>query len=536
MWSMQITYKVKYKMIRFLLIFSTLFLFIQVSSQAKIDVNKRKLFYQQYDDKSYSPDKLLIRAKNMLKYAQNDYEKALAYSNLGDCLYGQGNYLGSVTILQKADSLMKKSDSVQNRITILYSLINSYRRAGLIVESEETWKLVKELDNESSPFIKTANLLYTQAKIFDIDGDYCKAADSRKKYIQHISKIPDNMSNTLSNVEYKKRFDFTLLVQLCYEQIRCGRIDEAKETLKKTEITLKSIKDKSPINFYEFYLLDKALINLKDNNLYEARKNFDLAYSHPHVERIVIKEILMNRLEANIDTPAEQLKFLKIISGITNSQITVTKNLTIKETTKDKNNIKEKKENIKLNLIIFICIIIVLIICSIFIFRAKNKKIKSTYQKIIKELESPLSETTIFSESQKSVSDSSKEKILISEETEREILKKLDAFEKKRLYITKGISAAQMSVMLKTNTKYLNYIIKKYRNSDFYNYINTQRINYIVKELHDNPHLLQYKISVLADMCGYNSHSQFGSIFKSIKNISPSQYISFLTEEQKIKS
>ncbi|MGE8432106.1 helix-turn-helix domain-containing protein [Chryseobacterium joostei] len=529
---MKLTCKAKYKIIRFLFSFGSLFLFIQVSSQAKIDVNKRKLFYQQYDDKSYNPDKLLARAKNMLKYAQNDYEKALAYSNLGDCLYGQGNYLESVKILQKADSLIKKTDSTQNRITILYALINSYRRAGLIVESEETWELVKELDKESSPFIKTANLLYTQAKIFDIDENFCKAADSRKKYIHHIRKIP----STMPTLEYKNMFDFAMLAQLCYEQIRCGRIDEAKETLEKTEIALKRIKDKSPINLYEFYLLDKALINVKDNNLPEARKNFDLAYSQPNIDRIVIKEILMNRLQANIDTPTEQLKFSKIISDITNSQITVTKNLTIEETTKDKNSIKEKKENIKLNLIIFIFIIIGLIICVIFIFRAKNKKIKSRYQKIIKELENPLSESTVFSESQTSASDSSKEKILISEDTEREILKKLDAFEKKRLYTTKGISAAQMSVMLKTNTKYLNYIIKKYRNSDFYNYINTQRINYIVKELHDNPHLLQYKISVLADMCGYNSHSQFGSIFKSIKNISPSQYISFLTEEQKSKS
>ncbi|UHO39716.1 hypothetical protein H5J24_06500 [Chryseobacterium capnotolerans] len=99
-----------------------------------------------------------------------------------------------------------------------------------------------------------------------------------------------------------------------------------------------------------------------------------MAYSQPNLDRIVIKEILVNRLQANIDTPTEQLKFSKIISDITNSQITVTKNLTIKETTKDKNSIKEKKEDIKLNLIIFIFIIIVLIICAIFIFRARNKK------------------------------------------------------------------------------------------------------------------------------------------------------------------
>ena len=93
-----------------------------------------------------------------------------------------------------------------------------------------------------------------------------------------------------------------------------------------------------------------------------------------------------------------------------------------------------------------------------------------------------------------------------------------------------------MAVMLKTNTKYLNYVLKKYRDSDSYNYINTQRINYIVRELHDKPELLQYKIAVLSDMCGYNSHSQFASIFKAVKDISPSQYISFLSAEAKTKS
>lgn len=127
------------------------------------------------------------------------------------------------------------------------------------------------------------------------------------------------------------------------------------------------------------------------------------------------------------------------------------------------------------------------------------------------------------------------EKLIKSDETEKKLVEKLNSFEKKQLFNTKGISVAQMAVMLKTNTKYLSYILKVYRNADFYTYINNCRINFIVKELHDNPSLLNYKIAVLSDMCGYNSHSQFASIFKSIKEISPSQYISFLRQERKGK-
>ena len=51
-------------------------------------------------------------------------------------------------------------------------------------------------------------------------------------------------------------------------------------------------------------------------------------------------------------------------------------------------------------------------------------------------------------------------------ETEETILKNLENFEKKKQYNTPGISLAQMSVMLKTNAKYVSYILKKSLLSD----------------------------------------------------------------------
>ena len=96
------------------------------------------------------------------------------------------------------------------------------------------------------------------------------------------------------------------------------------------------------------------------------------------------------------------------------------------------------------------------------------------------------------------------------------------------------ITAAEMAASLKTNTKYLSFILKKYRGNDFYNYLNEMRINYIVKALYEDPKLLKYKISVLSDMCGYNTHSQFASAFKQIKDITPSQFITNLKNEKRL--
>ena len=87
--------------------------------------------------------------------------------------------------------------------------------------------------------------------------------------------------------------------------------------------------------------------------------------------------------------------------------------------------------------------------------------------------------------------------------------------------------------MLKISPRNLSYILKKYRDDDFYNYLNNVRIEYIIKSLRENPKLLNYKIAALAEMCGYNSHSQFTINFKLKTGISPSQYIQFLQKEIK---
>lgn len=123
---------------------------------------------------------------------------------------------------------------------------------------------------------------------------------------------------------------------------------------------------------------------------------------------------------------------------------------------------------------------------------------------------------------------------IISKEAEKEIVKNLEVFERKKQFTSQGLSATQMAASLKTNTKYLSFILKKYRGNDFYNYLNEMRINYIVKALYEDPKLLKYKISVLSDMCGYNTHSQFASAFKQIKDITPSQFITNLKNEKRL--
>ncbi|WP_314244552.1 helix-turn-helix domain-containing protein [Empedobacter tilapiae] len=123
---------------------------------------------------------------------------------------------------------------------------------------------------------------------------------------------------------------------------------------------------------------------------------------------------------------------------------------------------------------------------------------------------------------------------IISEEKESELLEKINEFENGDLFTQKNFTMAQMSTLLESNPKYINYVLSHHKNMNFSDYINQLRINYIVKKLIDNPQYLNYKISYLADSIGFSSNSRFAYIFKKQLNITPSEFISLLKKQNKL--
>jgi hypothetical protein len=60
-------------------------------------------------------------------------------------------------------------------------------------------------------------------------------------------------------------------------------------------------------------------------------------------------------------------------------------------------------------------------------------------------------------------------------------------------------------------------------------YINKLRINYIVEKLKTDPNFIKYRISYLAENCGFASHSSFATVFKTITGLSYGNLINPLT-------
>ncbi|MDI9312123.1 MAG: AraC family transcriptional regulator [Limnohabitans sp.] len=119
-------------------------------------------------------------------------------------------------------------------------------------------------------------------------------------------------------------------------------------------------------------------------------------------------------------------------------------------------------------------------------------------------------------------------KIAIPEDTINTTLKKLQEFEKLQLYLESDMNLQKLSEFCNINTKYLSKIINTYKEKSVVNYINDLRIENSLEQMKNNPKLLKFNISVLAEQFGFNNSESFGNAFSKKTGMSPSVFINQL--------
>jgi len=120
----------------------------------------------------------------------------------------------------------------------------------------------------------------------------------------------------------------------------------------------------------------------------------------------------------------------------------------------------------------------------------------------------------------------------IPDKTLEKLLKKLHHFEASEKFLKNEVNLTWLANQLNTNPKYLSEVINGYKGSNFNNYLNSLRIQYIVSKLQNDPSYLEYKISNLAGECGYASAQVFLTAFKKEMGMSPSAFIENLIKRK----
>jgi tetratricopeptide (TPR) repeat protein len=124
-----------------------------------------------------------------------------------------------------------------------------------------------------------------------------------------------------------------------------------------------------------------------------------------------------------------------------------------------------------------------------------------------------------------------KTKAQINPDVTNEILRNLQKFEAKRIYLEKDMSLVKMASILNTNTKYASIIISEYRSKKLTNYINDLKIDYIVELLKNQNKFRNYTNKALAEEAGFGSTQIFTKAFINRNKISPTYFIQELNKQ-----
>ncbi|MDH7447546.1 helix-turn-helix domain-containing protein [Aquimarina sp. 2201CG14-23] len=176
----------------------------------------------------------------------------------------------------------------------------------------------------------------------------------------------------------------------------------------------------------------------------------------------------------------------------------------------------ESNSDASYNKLILFSIVISLTIVTILFLYQRKKRLKDqlSFEKKIQYLKNDVKKKT-----------SKTKEIEIPVEVTKDVLKKLENFEKNQGFLKNDITLAKVAKKLKTNSTYLSKIINTTKNKNFANYLNDLRIEFCVERLKTDAKFRSYSIESIAKEVGFNSIQSFSSIFHKKTGAYPSHFI-----------
>lgn len=472
----------------------------------------------------------LVATKNMmLVYSQiSDYEKALEISDkVKELAIDQKNYKTLTTLYTTRSTL--------------YEYLGLYDES--LKESETALQYARQIPDADTRHFQLSLLYYNLAPNYQ-DKSNEKALDYLLKSREEIAQVKDNSQE----ISFAKKMDMLVSVNMNLGIYYVDKKNEKhdlklaefyyNEALKLTDHKDAEIGPNTRIDLFqalqEFYKAKKDYkrsVEYGQNMLALEKSN-----SMPYNRRVGYMVLAKSYLE--VGDSQNSKKYLDLYTKLNDSIIAIEKesveipikNIISETKTSSKKEIKK--------IIIISAVIILFVVLGFLIYRRRSNKIlHEKYQALIDKLKTEQKEhlpEDIGKE--KDRIDLVKSSNAISDETQKSLLIKLKKFENSERYLKKDISLAWLSNQLNTNTKYLSEIINNDRNKNFSNYINGLRIDYITRKLYEYPVYRDYKISYLAEECGYASSQVFVIAFKKETGVTPSYFIAKLKQQSKVET
>lgn len=506
------------------------------------------LGFGQFNYKNYS-NLFKDNPNEILNRWQKDYKIEKDASNRADLLIFvsevyriQGDYNNMIVFIDKA---AEEAENVDDKL--LHADLNSYRAYAYflidaLTKSEELTlkqiELAKGLNNE-----KDRNLL-----ILDAYSQLGSIKKKQKKYPEAIENYKKGLSilkriENLDTYNYADRYG-GLNNNISATFTQQGNLDSAKFYIKKVE-AIPNLHNEIP-RLYGISQLALGELSYQNNKLEEAQMYFQNALPIFEKDKYSDKLLKLYRILNNLYTKRgdreKALKYEKL-QMLQTQQLDYNKveavDVIVNNLEKDREKAEKKAET---RIAVIWCLIAFSLsaLVGLYVYlKRKKEKQKLLYQQIISKLELQLNEKNTITDinflKENQYQKSNKQPIyqndeapktsFISDTTEQELIKKLQKFEKSEKFTNKELSISLLAIQLGTNTKYLSEVISKHYNKNYNTYINELRIDYICKKIATDPKFRKYKITYLAEVCGFSSYNTFTTIFKNTTGMSPSSFL-----------
>jgi AraC-like DNA-binding protein len=113
---------------------------------------------------------------------------------------------------------------------------------------------------------------------------------------------------------------------------------------------------------------------------------------------------------------------------------------------------------------------------------------------------------------------------VLQKETAQQYLQELEHFmESEKPFLEESITLQQLAEKTKIPAHYLSQVINEYRRQNFFDFVNTYRVNFFIEKMND-PHYSGYTLLGIAFESGFSSKTSFNRVFKKITGYPPGEY------------
>ena len=506
-----------------LLLFAPALLISQNYPEPKFNKDFTKVLNEKFDTKYFTFEKQYEKGKRLLNVSHSGAEFARSYGNMGYAKYKLFQYSEAIPLMEKAKLYANKSNYVLYMFGMNITLKDAYRQSGLLKKSEECWQEAQNIAKKYNDDNLYFTLYYVFAQDYEKEGKYTEAIAYLEKQLELIKGDKKNILTAAS-----------INSNIAYDYLKQNNTNRAKEYLEKATPVIENKENTHQIQELEIYYLAKALYAFKSQKHDEAKKYFKLGLDEAKRRDDKDQFVLITEelLKTNIHFPDNELIFKKYIDNQNTRAGEIKKVVGKDEFHKDQ--IIKTSTNYISYLIISIICIAAFVSLQLYLYRRKNKHLKTKIDRILDEFNKSNEATKSEPRKNKDTTEAHKN-VRTAKETEEQLLQKIEEFEKGNVFTEKNFTMAKMAALLESNSIHINYVLQKYRGKTFSDFINELKINYIVRLLINDPKYLNYKISYLSDLAGFSNHSRFTQIFKKQLKISPSEFISDLEAKNILK-